>query len=256
MEIWSGQCVVVVPCFNEAGRLDPDAFIDLAAINDISVLFVNDGSTDATAQVLDAVAARSTSVAVEHLPANRGKGEAVRHGLRTAINGGASYVAYFDADLATPVSELVRLITIITGRNDAGVRTDAVIGSRVLMLGRQIDRRRARHYLGRVFATMAAVAIGVPVYDTQCGAKVFRATPNLEAALAQPFTTRWSFDVELLGRLFAGDPATISLPGTVIEEPLLQWVDQPGSSMSPAAMVRSGVDVTALAVKRLRHRRR
>ena len=76
-----------------------------------------------------------------------------------------------------------------------------VIGSRVGLLGHDIDRSLRRHYLGRIFATVSSAVLDLPVYDTQCGAKAFRVTPALRAALADPFTSRWAFDVELLGRL-------------------------------------------------------
>jgi dolichyl-phosphate beta-glucosyltransferase len=64
-------CTVVVPCFNEADRLETNAFVELAAHDGVSVLMIDDGSTDATADVLAALARRSGSIAVEELGANR-----------------------------------------------------------------------------------------------------------------------------------------------------------------------------------------
>jgi len=249
-------CTVVIPCFNEGGRLDTETFAALAATPGIDLLFVNDGSTDATPLLLDQLASDCEAVGVEHLPTNQGKAEAVRRGLARALDTDVAMVAYFDADLATPVSELCRLIDMLAAYREQGSPINGIIASRVLLLGRRIERRRSRHYLGRAFATMAAVALGAQVYDTQCGAKVFVATDNLRNAVSARFTSRWAFDIELLGRLAAGDPTALSPQPTIIEEPLLAWSDVPGSTLSARSMLRSGLDVMAMTVRRLAKRLR
>ena len=72
------------------------------------------------------------------------------------------------------------------------------MGSRVKLLGRSIERKIWRHYTGRIFATAASIVLGIPVYDTQCGAKLFRAGPEIRSCFEQPFHSRWFFDVELI----------------------------------------------------------
>jgi dolichyl-phosphate beta-glucosyltransferase len=234
---------VVVPCFNEAARINPSAFVAMTSVPNMSVLFVDDGSADGTAQLLENATREVESVSVLRLEQNRGKGEAVRAGMLNAIERGAEVVGYLDADGATSPEEWLRLAGVL----EANPGVDAVLGSRVAMLGYAIQRRWFRHYFGRVFATFAAVAVGQRVYDTQCGAKVFGVTPRLVAALEQPFRTRWVFDVELLQRLLAPcSAAEQTTPVNVIEEPLRAWVDRPGSSLSVAGTLRAVLDVFGL----------
>lgn len=240
--------VVVVPCYDEAARLR-DAYIDeLLEQTSASVLFVDDGSNDDTPQRLAALQQRHPDrVRIDRLPANRGKGEAVRHGLLRALDSAAPVVGYCDADFATPPSELARLLATLDQR-----QVDAVLGSRVALLGTSIKRSAVRHYLGRVFATAASLAIGLTVYDTQCGAKVFRATAALRAALEQPFTARWAFDVELLARLHRGKAHVDGLSADrLLEVPLQSWHEVPGSKLTVGAAARAVLDLAFIARGRM-----
>jgi dolichyl-phosphate beta-glucosyltransferase len=240
---------VVVPCYNEAARIELARFEELLAKGQ-RLWFVDDGSTDQTRALLEAFAARHpTTVRVLPLERNSGKAEAVRRGLLAALEGGLEQVAYLDADLATPPSEMMRVL--------AGLAThDVSMGSRVALLGRNIERSPSRHILGRVFATAASLSLQLPVYDTQCGAKAFRDTPALRTALLEPFTSRWAFDVELLGRLLApADGVEALVPSRFIEVPLHQWKDVRGSKLSAAPMVKAGLDVLRFTVRRFSRRR-
>lgn len=234
------KTVVVIPCFNEAGRLVAEQVAAVAA-SGAHVLLVNDGSTDATLEVLHRIASTHADVEVLDLGINRGKGEAVRRGMLAALDGGADLVGFADADMSTPPHELVRLATIL--RDDATM--DVVLGSRVSLLGRRVDRSQMRHYSGRVFATAAGVVLGLRVYDTQCGAKFFRAAPGVRAALSEPFHSRWSFDVELIGRLVTGRAAID--PSRFREVPLREWRDVAGSKLTFAGSVRSGLELVLIA---------
>lgn len=236
---------LVIPCFNEAARLPREAVRELLAGDDLEVVLVDDGSTDATLELLESIRSGSGGrVTVLALPANRGKAEAVRRGLLSALDR-AEVVGYADADFATPPDEILRLAGAIRAS-----RADAVLGSRVAVLGAEIRRNPVRHYLGRVFATGASTVLRRPVYDTQCGAKLLRVTDGLRAALDRPFRSHWAFDVELLGRLWAADPAC-----EVIEVPLRRWRDVKGSKIGPTAMVRAGLELLLIA-RDLRRARR
>lgn len=234
--------MVVVPCYNEAERLVLPAFDALLAAG-IGLIFVDDGSTDSTQAMLADYAADRPGAELLVQPENRGKGEAVRVGMRAGLERGAVVVGYFDADQATPIDEMIRLLALTDT-----VSAQVVLASRVRLLGRDIERRAIRHYTGRVFATAASLLLQLPVYDTQCGAKCFKRTPALDAALAAPFTSRWAFDVELLLRLTTSGGLRES---DLLEVPLQSWCDVGGSKLTTRAMARAAMDILRMSRARL-----
>lgn len=237
---------VIVPCYNEAARLDLDAVSQLFEDPGLNVILVDDGSTDDTRTLIESYAAQHPGAHALILERNGGKAEAVRRGLLHGLEQGASIVGYLDADMATPPHEMLRLVHSLK-ETDKSV----VLGARVRMLGHEIRRAGFRHYLGRLFATVASLALGLPVYDTQCGAKVFRAGPALRRSLATPFGSRWAFDVELLARL----TETTEQPLTqhdMLEVPLSTWADREGSKLTASAMVKAALDLFAIYLRRKR----
>ncbi|MCB9570203.1 MAG: GtrA family protein [Myxococcales bacterium] len=225
---------IVVPCYNEAPRLDTARFDRyLGACDDVDLLLVNDGSTDATAAVLDELAGRWPGrVEALHLERNGGKAEAVRRGVVAAMSAGeAAHVGFWDADLATPLESIQVFVDVL----DRLPRVDVVLGSRVQLLGRRIERKASRRRLGRLFAATASLVLDLPVRDTQCGAKLFRVGPRTRRLFAEPFLSRWIFDVELLARYLdeGGDG------GGIYELPVDQWEDVGGSKVRPADFVRA-----------------
>ncbi len=242
------RTTLVVPCYNEAARLPAFAFAAFCAADPGQHLaFVDDGSTDGTRAVLDALAERvGPQVAVLTTGRNIGKAEAVRLGCRHALNAGSAHVGYWDADLATPLDAVAEFERVLD--RQAGI--DLVCGARVRLLGHRVERSPARHYLGRVFATAAAVALGLPVYDTQCGAKLFRNTPRTRWAFAAPFRSRWLLDIELLMRMAAwdrsGGPAAAPVADAVFEQPLREWRDVAGSKVKPWDLPKSLLELARL----------
>jgi len=235
--------IVVVPCYNEGKRLRPDAFCRALQEQDaLQLIFVNDGSTDSTQEILERLRDEFPArVELLSLYPNSGKAEAVRIGLRRAIERRPDLVGFWDADLATPLSD-IRVFQDLLQSNQELL---AVIGARVQLLGRHVERRALRHYLGRVFATAASALLDLRVYDTQCGAKLFRNCDEVARLFDSPFVARWSFDVEILARLVrdrrrAGRDDTKHL---VYEHPLERWTDIAGSKVRARDFFRAFVEL-------------
>lgn len=232
------QTTIIIPCYNEADRLVPKLFIDfLKKHPSLMFLFVNDGSSDSTLELLRAMAAECERVRYLNLYPNTGKAEAVRLGMLLTIHKLESdYIGFWDADLATPLSEIDRFISIIK-KGDCQM----VTGLRLLRLGANIRRKPMRHYLGRIFATRASILLNLPVYDTQCGAKLY-ARSVVPALFKQPFVTKWLFDVELLARYvqYFGRESALA---NIHELPLLEWVDVGGSRLKMSDFIKAPLEL-------------
>ena len=240
------ELILVVPCYNEAARLDADAFLRFAREHpSIHFMFVDDGSDDDTGAIVERMEAGAPeSIRRIHLPARGGKGEAVRAGMRAAFDRRPLAAGFLDADLSTPLAAVADFLAVLGTRP----AVEFVLGSRVLLMGRDIRRRAARHYAGRVFATAVSHALDLPVYDTQCGAKVIRVNEATASLFADPFRSRWIFDVELIARYLAlpvapGDP---SRRDRLYELALNQWHDKPGSKLRWHDFARSAVELAGI----------
>lgn len=248
------DCWFIVPCYNEAERLPVEAVREFLGEDNpgVKLLFVNDGSTDTTAEVLELLARElPEQCQAMSLPRNSGKAEAVRQGIMAALDFEPRVVGYWDADLATPLDQIPRFVE----RLEQQPELEVVLGSRVQLLGARIDRSPHRHYLGRIFATAVSLVLGLPVYDSQCGAKAFRVTPNTRHVFSRKFQTSWIFDVELLGRYLEiyrkQAPEIEQLRFS--EYPLPCWRDVAGSKLRPAHTVQAAYQLARLYWQTLRH---
>jgi len=202
--------------------------------------FVDDGSTDNTIARIESIrASNEDHVSVHRSPLNQGKAEAVRLGMNFALEQGAEYVGYWDADLATPLDAIPQFMAVFAERPDL----DMVFGSRVKLLGLHVERRAGRHYLGRVFATVVSTILRLPIYDTQCGAKISRVGSKTRGLTTERFQTRWVFDVEILARYIreVGSPEAAAL--RIYEYPLHCWEDVGGSKVRPTDFLLAFRDV-------------
>ena len=159
---------VVIPAYNEEARLGRT----LARVAELSggaglhaaeILVVDDGSADGTREAAGRAMANSpVPFRLLALPANRGKGAAVREGVLAARG---EFILFSDADLSTPIEEAARLLE---RQRESGA--DAVLGSRALPDSR-ITRAagRLRQLAGKTFNLMVRLITGLPFRDTQCG---------------------------------------------------------------------------------------
>jgi len=246
------RTIVVIPCYDEARRLDLAAFREYArTIPAVQFLFVNDGSRDETLAVLETLKREAPCVVdVLDMPRNAGKAEAVRAGVNEALRRACAFVAFWDADLSTGLEEIEPFRNIMRDRPEI----EMVFGARVNLLGREIRRRLSRHYLGRVFATMVAFALRLPIYDTQCGAKMFRVTDDLRQVFTQPFISRWIFDVEIIARFLVlrKDCSRPPVRSIIVEKPLLKWTDVAGSKLRSRHFLRVMTDFARIYSRYLR----
>ncbi|MFK7827319.1 MAG: glycosyltransferase [Oligoflexales bacterium] len=235
---------LVIPCFNEQNRLDTNAFKTFAQNNEnVLITFINDGSTDSTLEILRRLSAEIKNIEFHSLAENSGKSEAVRCGMNRAISkpNSCKLIGFWDADLATKLEELKDFISYF----DSKPSLVMVIGARVKLMGRDIERNLFRHYLGRVLASFASIILKMPIYDTQCGSKVFKNNDDLRQALVIAFKSRWVFDVELIKRMYMKDQ---EFPTKIIEHPLNAWADVGNSKLKYSDMIVALFDLIRIAM--------
>ncbi|MDX2171848.1 MAG: glycosyltransferase family 2 protein [Bacteroidota bacterium] len=225
---------IIIPCYNEASRLKVNLFTDFLNNNKgYDILFVNDGSSDNTLDVIYKISNNyPDNCFVLNLEKNAGKAEAIRQGiLKMASSNKYKYLAYLDADLATPFSEVLLMENIAEQNPDLWL----ILCSRWKRLGSNIIRKRKRHLLGRVFATFASIILKLPVYDTQCGAKLIR-SDIASSIFNEPFITSWLFDIELIARIRNLNKANIEQ--LLFEHAVMEWQDVEGSKLKLSHMFK------------------
>jgi glycosyltransferase involved in cell wall biosynthesis len=223
---------VIVPAFNEEKRL-PETLDNLSQffsdfpLDFLEIVIVDDGSNDATAEIVRNHACADGRFRLLQNPGNQGKGYAVRHGM---LKSSGEWRLMTDADLSTPIAELRKL-------HEAAVRDHAAvaIGSRAL------DRRlitRHQSYLresgGRLFNLIMRSITGLPFADTQCGFKLYRADAA-EAVFSRQILNGFSFDVE---DIFIAR----SLQLKVIEVPVV-WANAEGTKVNLRSTIRAFTDL-------------
>ena len=218
---------LIIPCYNEASRFPVNRFVSfLKKKKAVSIYFVNDGSSDNTDSVLEDLRIKFPEhVSVINQEKNEGKAAAVRLGMNNALrNNKFDRFAFLDADLSTSIEECILLSKKITKE------ISFVFGSRIKKLDNKIQRKAHRFIIGRVIATFISKMLRLPIYDSQCGCKIFsREWTTL--IFNEVFLTRWLFDVEIFYRLINHFGRT-KIQTKILEVPLSAWIDSENSKVS------------------------
>jgi glycosyltransferase involved in cell wall biosynthesis len=224
---------IVVPAYNEALRIDTTLrkirIYAAAQPFPIEVVVVDDGSTDATAEVV----ARFPEVRLLRVSPNRGKGHAVRHG---ALASAGEFVLFTDADLSAPIEEADKLLSAL----ESGAA--AAVGSRALrreLIG--VRQPVLRDYSGRIYNLLVCLFTGLRIHDTQCGFKLFR----MDA-------TRRAFELQRVEG-FGFDPELLFLiertGGKIVEVPVRWNHDAATKVRFPRDPIRMFADLISLRVR-------
>ena len=234
------KVAIIIPCYNEADRLDVNKFVDYHLQNKhVHFYFIDDGSTDNTIIILNEIMSKINShVTLLKNESNKGKAESVRLGVIESFSMNPDFIGYLDADLAAPIEEIDHLLNIIR----ADTKKEVVFASRIQLVGNEIKRNYLRHFIGRVFATCVSILLKIRIYDTQCGAKIF-SKKVCEKIFVEKFISQWLFDIELFARLISiyGIDKTIKIS---FEQPVRKWMDIEKSKINILMKNGDVVDIT------------
>jgi len=231
----------VIPAYNEEPILEKTVCALLSVVDRLSpgaweIILVDDGSVDATGDVIRRLAGKEGIRAARH-PVNRGKGAAVRTGVQLSRG---DCVLVCDADGSTPPAMLEEFLRILQQG------ADIVIGDR-WSSGAAIDHPQPplRRFLGSGYALLSRFISAVRVRDYNCGFKLFRGE-TARSLLAACRSERWTWDVEVL--------ALAARRGASIRAVPVKWDQGPRSTVRPLRdIVRSLRDLVALWSRLRRH---
>ncbi len=242
------KTVIVIPCYNEEKRLPQEEFkAYFESRPEVHFLFANDGSRDGTLEMLQQLTKNYPQAHVFDGGKNQGKANITHAAFRYALTHlEFDYIGFFDADLATPLEEIDRFMQVVEQKEGLLM----VCGSRVQRLGSNIRRKPLRHYMGRTFATAVSRILCLPVYDTQCGAKILR-KDVAETVTQERFMSPWFFDVEIFARIILAYGYEACMD-KCFEYPLDTWIEKGDTRLKTKDFLRTPLEL--LKLRRKYHR--
>ena len=235
----NNKTILIIPVYNEQKRLDLKSFESFLALDNNYLLFVDDNSDDDTFKVIDSWSTSFPKAQILTLPLNVGKSNAIWAGWNHAEHRGFEFIGYFDADLSTPLSQNEKFQKKLMEETEL----IGVFGSRQQTKTTAIQRSFFRHLWGRLFNLIVTFKYGIKMYDTQCGAKLFRNCEIMKTVFSERFKSRWLIDIEILLRLKKQDINTKFL---ISEIPLDSWTHVIDSKLKKKDMIKSVISLFKL----------
>jgi len=219
------RVTVVVPTFNEAGNIETLVSAVRQVLPRASILVVDDGSPDGTADLADALGASLGNVEVVRRTSKDGLGAAYRFGLRHAIEQGAEICVQMDADLSHDPAALPALVAVV----EHGA--DLAVGSRYVPGGITLNWPRRRRTVSRWGNRYAAGVLGLAVNDVTAGYRAYRSTALERMKFDSVQAEGYGFQIEMTYRL-------VRLGGRIVEFPITFRDRMAGESKFSGSIIR------------------
>jgi dolichyl-phosphate beta-glucosyltransferase len=215
------KITVIIAAYNEETRICPSLLkvSEYLCTNQLKheIIVVDDGSSDATSRVVEALASRIRNLKIIRYPVNRGKGYALRQGVLASKG---TLLLLTDADLSTPIEELQKLSTFIIEK-----KCEIAIGSRALSSSEIIVKQPwLRQKMGKVFNKIIRALVLDGFSDTQCGFKLFSGDIARQL-FREAQIDRFAYDVEIL--------ALAKKNGYKVSEVPVKWINSFDSKVNP-----------------------
>ena len=233
--IYKLKTIIIIPCFNEEKRLDSNQFTKYLTYNKhIHFIFINDGSSDNTGSLINKLKNEFPKyITVLNNDTNKGKAESIRIGILNGIKYNPNYIGFLDADLSSPIQEIDNLLKIINNNS----LKEFVYSSRIQLINNIVKKNYFRYLFGRIFATVVSILFKLPIYDTQCGSKIF--SINIcKLIFKEKFISNWLIDVEIFARLINiyGLEHTIQIS---YESPVTIWIERGESKIKSSYFLKA-----------------
>ena len=223
--------LVVIPTFNEAESIG--MILDELKNLDVDVLVIDDGSPDATADIV-----RMHKVEVIEREGKQGLGSAYRTGFSIGIQRGYSYIIEMDADGSHQMQDLQKMMEWIGS-------ADLLIGSRWVSDGAIQNWSKFREYLSKSANTYANLLLSLGVKDTTSGFRIYTSELLKKMEVSTIRSEGYCFQIEMTRRAIARGGAIAEMPITFIER------THGKSKMSFAIALEAVVRITTWGALRL-----
>ncbi|HLB70205.1 MAG TPA: dolichyl-phosphate beta-glucosyltransferase [Candidatus Methanoperedens sp.] len=184
---------IVLPAYNESERIEGTVERTASALREIApsfeIIIAEDGSSDGTDKICEALAKKYDFVVHLHSDERQGRGRALNRAFKASKG---EILGYIDVDLATDMRHLGELIQFIRDG------CDFATGSRMLPES-NVKRPFKRGLASKGFNFLTRSMLGSKIYDHQCGFKSFKRA-SLFKILDEVKDTHWFWDTEILVR--------------------------------------------------------